>query len=255
MWVLKIGGRQLDQPEFLLALGELVRQFPQPPIIVHGGGKGTSNLSTRLGLKSRFIDGLRVTDEATLEAAVMGLSGLAKMQLVPALVSQGLRAIGLTGADAGLVRCKKLEHPEDLGWVGDPYRADAEGLRSLVEAGWVVCICPLCLDDRGQLYNVNADPFAAAIAAALGSETLVFVTDVPGVLVEGQSLSELDRALFYDLLERGHLSEGMLPKLRACFAALDRGVEQVLISHVEGVSAWLKGQPAGTLVRNVSRDR
>jgi acetylglutamate kinase len=255
MWVLKIGGRQLDQPEFLQALGELIRRFPQPPIVVHGGGKGTSRLSSRLGLKSRFVDGLRVTDEATLEAAVMGLAGLAKMQLVQALVSQGLRALGLTGADAGLVRCKKLEHEQDLGWVGEPYRVDANGLRSLVSAGWVVCLAPLCLDDQGQLYNVNADPVAAAIAASLQSETLVFITDVEGVLVDGQSVPELDRALFYDLLERGHLTEGMLPKLRACFAALDRGVDQVLISHVEGVAAWLQGHTAGTMVRNVARNR
>lgn len=255
MWVLKIGGRQLDDPKFLQGLGDLISQFPEPPIIVHGGGKGTSKLSSRLGLKSRFVDGLRVTDEATLEAAVMGLAGLAKMQLVQSLVSQGLKALGLTGADAGLVRCKKLEHEQDLGWVGEPYRVDADGLRLLASAGWVVCLSPLCLDDQGQLYNVNADPVAAAIAAALHSETLVFVTDVEGVLVEGQSVPELDRALFHDLLERGHLTEGMLPKLRACFAALDRGVEQVLISHVEGVAAWLKGQPSGTMVRNVSRNR
>jgi len=254
MWVLKIGGRQLDQPDFLKGLAQLIQRFPVPPIVVHGGGKGTSQLSSRLGLKSRFVDGLRVTDEATLEAAVMGLAGLAKMQLIQALVSNGIKALGLTGADGGLIRCRKLEHEQDLGWVGEPYKVDGEGLRRLANAGWVVCLCPLCLDDQGQLYNVNADPVAAAIAATLQSETLVFLTDVPGVLVEGQSVPELDRALFYDLLERGHLSEGMLPKLRACFAALDRGVEQVLISHLEGVSSWLQGHPAGTVVRNVSRN-
>ena len=185
----------------------------------------------------------------------MGLAGLAKMQLVQALVKEGLKALGLTGADAGLVRCKKLDHQEDLGWVGDPYKVDAEGLRQLVMGGWVVCLSSLCLDDEAQLYNVNADHVAAAVAAAVGSETLVFLTDVKGVLVEGQSVPELDRTLFVDLLERGYLSEGMLPKLKACFAALDRGVDQVLISDLEGVTTWLQGNPAGTMVRNVSRDR
>jgi len=255
MWVLKVGGRQLDQPEFLDGLAKLLKQFEQPPIVVHGGGKGTSALSQRLGLTSRFVDGLRVTDAATLEAAVMGLAGLAKMQMVQGLVRHGLKALGLTGADAGLVRCRKLEHAEDLGWVGDPSCVDGAGLRKLAEAGWVVCLSPLCLDQEGHLYNVNADPVAAAVAAAVGAETLVFLTDVEGILVEGHSVPEIDRALFSDLLERGHLSGGILPKLRACFEALDRGVKQVLISHLEGVAAWLQGHPAGTLVRNVARDR
>lgn len=253
MWVLKVGGRQLDQPEFLEGLAELLKQFEQPPIVVHGGGKGTSALSQRLGLQSRFVDGLRVTDSLTLEAAVMGLAGLAKMQVVQGLVKHGLRALGLTGADAGLVRCVKLQHGEDLGWVGDPSRVDGAGLRRLVEAGYVVCLSPLCLDEEGQLYNVNADPVAAAVAAGVQAETLIFLTDVEGILVEGRALPEIDRALFATLLEQGHLSEGILPKLRACFEALDRGVEQVLISHLEGVAAWLRGNRAGTVVRNVSR--
>ena len=254
MWVLKVGGRQLDDPDFLEGLAGLLKQFEQPPIVVHGGGKGTSALSHRLGLQSRFVDGLRVTDTATLEAAVMGLAGLAKMQVVQGLVRHGLKALGLTGADAGLVRCRKLGHAQDLGWVGDPVRVDGDGLRRLAEAGWVVCLSPLCLDEEGQLYNVNADPVAAAVAAGVKAETLIFLTDVEGILVDGQSVPEIDRALFADLMERGHLTEGILPKLKACFEALDRGVEQVLISDLKGVAAWLRGHPAGTLVRNVSRD-
>ncbi|MBS2036311.1 acetylglutamate kinase [bacterium] len=254
MWVLKVGGRQLDDAGFIDGLADLLKQFEQPPILVHGGGKGTSALSGRLGLESRFVEGLRVTDRATLEAAVMGLAGLAKMQVVQGLVRHGLRALGLTGADAGLVRCRKLEHAQDLGWVGDPVRVDGPGLRGLAEAGWVICLSPLCLDEEGQLYNVNADPVAAAVAAGVQAETLIFLTDVQGILVNGQSVPEIDRALFADLLERGHLTEGILPKLRACFEALDRGVKQVLISDLKGVSAWLQGHPAGTMVRNVSRD-
>lgn len=254
MWVLKVGGRQLDDPDFLEGLAGLLKQFEQPPIVVHGGGKGTSALSQRLGLQSRFVDGLRVTDTATLEAAVMGLAGLAKMQVVQGLVRHGLKALGLTGADAGLVRCRKLGHAQDLGWVGDPVRVDGDGLRRLAEAGWVVCLSPLCLDEEGHLYNVNADPVAAAVAAGVKAETLIFLTDVEGILVDGQSVPEIDRALFADLMERGHLTEGILPKLKACFEALDRGVEQVLISDLKGVAAWLRGHPAGTLVRNVSRD-
>lgn len=254
MWVLKVGGRQLDDPQFLEGLARLIGEFPVSPVVVHGGGKGTTQLQSRLGLTSRFVDGLRVTDEATLEAAIMGLAGLAKMQLVPALVKHGVRALGLTAADAGLVRCRKLQHPrEDLGWVGEPVKVDGEGLRQLAQAGWVVCLSPLCLDEEGRLYNVNADPVAAAVAAGIGAQTLVFLSDVEGVLVDGHSVPELDRAMYQDLIERGQLGEGMLPKLQACFAALDQGVEQVLVSHLAGVSAWLQGHPAGTMVRQNAR--
>ena len=205
-------------------------------------------MSSRLGLASRFVDGLRVTDEATLEAAVMGLAGLAKMQLVQGLVRHGLRALGLTGADAGLVRCQKLAHSEDLGWVGHPARVDGAGIRSLVEAGWTVCLSPLCLDDAGHLYNVNADPVAAAVAVGIGASTLVFLTDVDGVQIDGRCLPGLDRAGYQKLVADGHIGAGMLPKLEACFSALESGVEQVLISNLEGVSCWLRGEPGGTMI-------
>lgn len=251
MWVLKIGGRQLDQPAFLTGLAELVQAFPQPPVLIHGGGRGTSQLSRRLGLEPRFVDGLRVTDEATLEATICGLAGLARMQLVQSLVVGGVRAIGLTGVDGGLVRCQRLEHPRtDLGRVGVPSQVDSQALARLREAGLVVCLAPLCLGEDGLVYNVNADYVAGAVAAAVGAGTLIFVSDVPGVLVEGQSLPELDRALYQDLMERGYLGEGMLPKLKACFDALDQGVSEVLISDLEGVKGWLQGQARGTLIRH-----
>ncbi len=251
MWVLKVGGRQLDQPHFLQGLAALLRQFPSPPVVVHGGGRGTTQLSERLGLESRFVEGLRVTNTATLEAATMGLAGLAKMQMVQGLVNEGVAALGLTGVDGALVRCRKLEHHgEDLGWVGEPVAVDGPALLRLIASGWVVCLSPLCLGLDGMLYNVNADHVAGAVAAAVGAETLIFVSDVSGVMVDGQSLPELDRALYQDLLERGHLGEGMLPKLKACFDALEQGVKQVLISDLQGVAAWLRGEASGTVIRH-----
>lgn len=245
MWVLKVGGRQLDDPEFVAELAEQVKSMAGNVVIVHGGGKGTSQLTQRLGLEPRFVDGLRVTDTATLECAVMGLAGLAKIQLVQALQSRGVAALGLTGVDGGLVRCRKLSHPEhDLGHVGEPVEVDAPALRRLTEAGFVVCLSPLCLDASGALYNVNADPVAAAVASALQAETLVFLTDVPGVLLAGEVVAKLDRLRFAELTRSGDIGAGMLPKLTACFAALDRGVKQVLITNLKGVAAntgtWVK---------------
>lgn len=248
MVVLKIGGRQLDDAEFMEGLAPLLKLFNPKPILVHGGGKGTSNLSQRLGLSSQFIEGLRVTDSATLEVAVMGLAGIAKMQIVQTLVRHGLKALGLTGADAGLIRCRKLPHAQDLGWVGEPSRVDSQRLRQLAQDDWVVCLSPLCLDEAGDLYNVNADPVAAAIAAAVQAEALIFLTDVPGIIIEDQIVTQITPALFAQWLEEGHLTQGILPKLKACFAALDYGVSRVLISDQKGVAAWLQGAQAGTMV-------
>ncbi len=254
MWILKVGGRQLDEPGFISGLAQVLKLFPQPPIIVHGGGRGTTSLVQRLGLEAHFVEGLRVTDESVLEAAIMGLAGLAKMQLVAGLVAAGVPALGLSGVDGGLVRCRPLLKPAGLGMVGEPARVDAERLLQLVAQGWVVCLCPLSLDEEGKVRNLNADPVAAAVAVAVRAETLVFLTDVEGVLVDGISVPQLDRALFHDLLERGQLGEGMLPKLRACFAALDEGVEQVLVSNLDGVRDWLGGKQAGTVVRHARLD-
>ena len=246
MLVLKVGGRQLDEPQFLSQLAETVRPMVGNLVIVHGGGKGTSNLSERLGLRSRFVDGLRVTDSDTLECAVMGLAGLAKMQLVPALVRQGLPALGLTGADAGLVICRKLSHPsQDLGHVGEPAQVQAGALRRLTQAGFLVCLSPLCLDADGRLYNVNADPVAGAVASALEAEALVFVTDVGGVLLDGQILPEITPARCRELQAAGQIGPGMLPKLHACFAALEQGVRKVLITNLKGLP-----QQAGTWIHH-----
>lgn len=238
MWVLKVGGRQLDDPEFLRELAEQIRPLVGQVVVVHGGGKGTSQLTERLGLQPRFVDGLRVTDTETLQVAVMGLAGLAKIQLVQALQSRGVPALGLTGVDGGLVRCRKLSHPEhDLGHVGEPVEVDAAAIKRLTQAGFVVCLSPLCLDERGELFNVNADPVAAAVATALEAERLIFLTDVAGVLLDGAVLPQLDRRRFAELTESGEIGPGMLPKLTACFAALDRGVRQVLITNLKGVAA------------------
>lgn len=237
MLVLKVGGRQLDDPDFLAGLGSVVRPLLGDVLIVHGGGKGTSQLSSRLGLTSRFVDGQRVTDSDTLDCAVMGLSGLAKLQIVQAMRRAGLPALGLTGVDAGLVMCQKMTHPtEDLGRVGEPVQVNAQALLTLTRSGFLVCLSPLCLDEKGELYNVNADPVAGAVAAALGAEALIFVTDVAGVLQNGQVLERLGPSEFRRLQASGDIGPGMLPKLQACFSALEQGLKQVLITNLDGLS-------------------
>ena len=249
--VLKVGGRQLDDPAFLQGLAQLIARFPRPPLLVHGGGKGTSQLSSRLGLEARFVDGQRVTDDATREAAICGLAGLAKLQILPALLAGGVKALGLCGVDAGLVRCRKLPHEQDLGWVGQPSQVRVEELRLLQESGFVVCMSPLCLGEDGQIYNVNADSVAAALASAVKAEQLIFVTEVDGVLGPEGRLERLTPTSFQQMCQQGLIGDGMLPKLQGCFAALEQGVSEVLITNLAGCASWLEGHSAGTVIAHV----
>lgn len=249
MLVIKVGGKELENADFLVGLAGVVASLPRPPIIVHGGGKGTSQLAERLGVPSRFVDGLRVTDDATLEVAVMGLVGQASTQLVLALVNAGVPALGLSGVDAGLVTVEKLAHPGgDLGWVGRPVAVEAVRLRALLEAGFVPCLAPISRGVDGQLYNVNADHVAQAVAAALQAEALVFLTNVPGVLRNGQVMPRLTPEDVEILIKEGTVTEGMIPKVRSACQALEAGVRAVLITNLEGLRAWGQGVEAGTRV-------
>lgn len=249
MLILKIGGNQLDSPAFLGELAGLVATLPQPPVIVHGGGRGTTELSQRLGLESRFLDGLRVTDHQALEAAVMGLVGKASLQLVAPLVQRGVPALGLCGADAGLVTAERLHHPRgDLGEVGTPSAVDTARLEALAKAGFVPCLAPICLSPDRDILNVNADHVAAAVAVALKAEALVFVTATPGILVDGAPSPRLTPQEIEHLIDRGVIGEGMIPKARSACEALTRGVKRVLITDLEGVARWAGGTATPTEV-------
>ncbi|MHB2015952.1 MAG: acetylglutamate kinase [Candidatus Xenobia bacterium] len=249
MLTIKLGGNELDVAGFLPAFAGLLARHRPQCVIVHGGGKGTSALSARLGITARFSEGLRITDDATRAAAVMGLAGTASTQVVQALVQAGVAALGLTGIDAGLVRVRRLERPGiDLGWVGVPEQVDAVRLSALLQAGFVPCLAPLSLGPDGEIYNVNADPVAAAVAAALCADALVFLTTVPGVLVHGQAAGQISPEQVEALVADGTVSGGMIPKVRAAAEAVAAGVSRVLITDLTGLAAWLEGRPAGTEV-------
>lgn len=247
MFVIKLGGNELNDEGFLAHFGRMVVELPERPVIVHGGGRGTSELAERLGLETRFVDGLRVTDDDAIDVAVMGLVGMASTRLVRTLVTAGVPALGLSGVDAGLVTAEKLHHPTaDLGWVGTPGVVDAARLESLLEAGFVPCLAPISLDAAGDVYNVNADHVAQAVAAALRAEALVFLTNVPGVLHDGERIERLTPADAETLIDAGIIVDGMIPKVRSAGAALAAGVRRVLITDLDGLAAWTRGEPAGT---------
>jgi len=241
--VLKIGGNELDDPAFVAEFVRVVAGLRPQPVLVHGGGKEIGMIQKALGGEPRFVAGLRVTDEAALHAAEMVLCGLVSTRLVAALAAAGADALGISGADRGLIRVVKAEHPDgDLGRVGRPVAVRAEVLRELLAQDVVPVVAPISLGPEGT-YNVNADEAAGAIAGALEDAEVVFVTNVPGVLVGGTLAAQLSAAEVAALIDDGTINGGMIPKVRAALTALDAGVRAARITNLTGLK-----QGSGTVI-------
>ncbi|MFO7917663.1 MAG: acetylglutamate kinase [Anaerolineae bacterium] len=245
--LLKVGGAHVQEGDNLESLVETLADLvhQRPLIVVHGGGADIARLQERLGLESHFVEGLRVTDADCLWAAEMALSGAVNKRLVARLVVKGVRAIGISGVDAGLLRAERMVHPKgDLGRVGRITHVETSRLTRLLGLGFTPVVSPISLGEDGRPYNVNADHAALAIAGALGVEEMIFLTDVPGVMLDGEVLSTLsaDRALA--LIKSGDITGGMIPKTRSALRALEDGVGTVRITDIEGL-----GADTGTWVR------
>ncbi len=237
MHILKIGGNELSQPVFLQGLAEAVAQSHEPVVIVHGGGKAIADLQSRLGLETVKVDGLRVTDIESLNVAQMVLTGLANKQIVTALLAAGVDAVGISGVDGGLLRCQKKAHPTaDLGYVGQIVSVRIELIEQLTAQGYTVVISPISLGDDMHCYNVNADEAASAVAVAIDSELLDFVSNVPGVLQQNQVIPSLTPSETDALIESGVIRDGMVPKVRAALEAVALGVPQARIVNLAGLS-------------------
>lgn len=238
--VIKIGGNEMNTPGFLQELAAQLARLAaaEPLVVVHGGGQDIAALQARLGLEPVKVDGLRVTDAESLAVAQMVLSGHTNKHVVRTLLAAGLDAVGLSGVDGGLLRCRKKAHPTvDLGLVGEVTSVRAGLLDKLIEAGLVPVVSPVSLGEDGQIYNVNADEAAGAIAAALAAAALDFVSNVPGVLAKGDLLPELSAAAAEALIADGTVSGGMIPKVRTALDALDRGIPRVRIVNLAGLGA------------------
>ncbi len=230
--VLKVGGNELDDPAFVAGLVQAVAALPEPPVLVHGGGKEISQLGLDLGLVATFVGGMRVTDAAMLRLAVMVMAGLANKRLVAAFQSAGVRAVGVSGVDLGLLQVSRWRQAGgDLGYVGHVDGVDTPALHSLLDLG-VVVLSPISADAAGQLYNVNADHVAQAVARALRADALVFVTNVPGVLRDGETLPHLTRTEIDALIKEGVIAGGMVAKVRAALDAIGDGVDRVRIVNL-----------------------
>lgn len=203
------------------------------PIIVHGGGKEISRWVGKVGMKPEFVNGLRVTDEDTMELAEMVL-GKVNKELVQLVESLGVRAIGLSGKDGKLLSVnKKYADGQDIGFVGDIKSVNASVLYDLLEKDFLPIICPIGLDDDYNTYNINADDAACAIARQMRAEKLAFLTDIEGVYKDPKDsstlISELKVSEARKLMDSGYIGGGMLPKLHNCIAAIEHGVSRVHI--------------------------
>jgi acetylglutamate kinase len=235
--VLKIGGNELAEPAFLPALAEAVANLGEPVVIVHGGGKAIADMQLRLGLEPRKVEGLRVTDEPSLEVAQMVLSGQANKAIVRALLSAGVQAVGISGVDGGLLQCKKKQHPTvDLGLVGEIDEVNSTLLDTLLHSQLTPVVSPISLGHDGTLYNVNADEAAAAIATALQASTLSFISNVRAVMgKDGEEIERLTALTTGELIAQGVIRDGMVPKVQAALDVVARGVPEAIIRDLDGL--------------------
>lgn len=258
----KVGGSLLAEgfPEGLAEDLALLHRAGVRTVLVHGGGPEVSGVLERMGGSSDFVDGLRVTDEETLDVVVMVLAGRVNKRVVLRLQEAGVRAAGVAGLDGGLIRVRSHPAADRLGRVGQVEGVEPSLVRTLFERGFFPVVSPVGTDGEGRSYNVNADAAAAALASALEAEKLVMVTNVEGVLRQGDAgtdlISEMDPAEARELVREGTVSAGMVPKVRACLSALEGGVRS---AHVVGTAAphavlreLLTDRGAGTMIREAS---
>lgn len=234
--VVKYGGSAMVDEELKAQVIQdvtLLKLVGFKPIIVHGGGKEISKWVSKVGMKPEFVNGLRVTDEATMELAEMVL-GKVNKSLVQLVESLGVRAIGISGKDGKLLSVnKKYADGEDIGYVGEVKEVNARILYDLLEKDFLPIICPVGLDDNYNTYNINADDAACAIARAMRAEKLAFLTDIEGVYKNPEDpeslISELTVSEAYKLMREGFIGGGMLPKIHNCIDAIEHGVSRVHI--------------------------
>ncbi len=240
--VIKYGGHAMQDAKLKQGFAlnvVLLKYIGVNPVIVHGGGPQIGQLLERLGIGSTFREGLRVTDQATMDVVEMVLAGRVNKEIVNSINLNGGRAVGLSGKDGGLIQARQMEMviskqdapPEiiDLGKVGEVQHIRTRLIESLAGDGFIPVIAPVGVDEQGETYNINADSVAGAVAEAVGAKRLILLTDVPGVMVDEKLVSSLTRKEAVALIEAGKASGGMIPKLKCCLEAVEAGVQKAHI--------------------------
>jgi len=233
--VIKYGGNAMINDKLKYSVMEditLLKYIGMNPIIVHGGGPDITSALKKFGIESEFVNGLRVTDAATMEVAQMVLMGKTNKEIVALLNKQGGKAIGICGIDGNLIECEQYKttingKETDLGFVGKITKINSKMLEIMAQDEYIPVVAPIGVGKDGHSYNINADTVAGEIAAALKAEKLILLTDVEGVKLSGDSdqiLHALTAREVYELIDKGVISGGMIPKVLACLDALEKGV-------------------------------
>jgi acetylglutamate kinase len=263
--VVKFGGTSLLTPALKEALIEetiSLARAGMKVVVVHGGGPAVNEALARLNIPTTKVEGLRVTDAATIEVVVDVLTKINK-ELVKDFEDKGAKAVAVAGNHSNVFLAKKLELNDkegklvDLGWVGDIQLVDLFAVGRTLESGYIPVIAPIGMDSEGNYYNLNADHAALAVAAALQADNLIFLTDVPGVLKNVQDpasrISEISVAEIEEYVNRGVISGGMLPKVKSCVSGIQKGIRQIAIMDGRSEQAVVKGilnpQETGTLIK------
>ena len=233
-FVIKYGGHAMGEEHLAADFARdvvLMKQTGINPVVVHGGGPQIKAMLARLGIESRFVDGLRVTDAAAIEVVEMVLAGKINKEIVTAIQGAGGKAVGISGKDARLIQAKRLtRNGEDLGFVGEPETVDAGILDLLARSEIIPVVAPIGVGAGGETYNINADTAAGAVAGALKARRLLMLTDVKGVLGADKALLPwLSLADARRLIDTGVISGGMIPKVETCMAAVEAGVRAATI--------------------------
>ncbi|WP_339823550.1 acetylglutamate kinase [uncultured Parasphingorhabdus sp.] len=271
-FVVKYGGHAMGDARLARNFAEdivLLKAVGINPVVVHGGGPQIGAMLQRIGVESKFVDGLRVTTKETAEIAEMVLSGAINKELVSWIEQAGGSAIGISGKDGGFVKATKLRRTErdpdsnieriiDLGYVGEPKQVDRSVVDMISTAGMIPVIAPIGVGEDGATYNINADTMAGAVASALRAARLFLLTDVPGVLdKQGELLTDLDPTKIQALVDEGTISGGMIPKLETCVKAVQEGVDAAVVLDGRIPHAMLleifTSKGAGTLVKDSHR--
>ena len=253
--VIKLGGHAMGSDSAMETFARdvvLMRQVGINPVVVHGGGPMINAMLEKLQIASKFVNGKRVTDAATMEVVEMVLSGRVNKQIVQAINAQGGRAVGLSGKDANLITCDQTDPA--LGLVGTPADVDTSVLKTLFDSDMIPVIAPLGSGRNGETFNINGDTVAGAVAAALCADRLLLLTDVSGVKnAEGDVLTELSADHIRQLIHDGVIAGGMIPKTETALAAIDGGVRAVVILDGRAPNACLlelfTEHGAGSLIR------
>ena len=266
--VVKFGGNAMGKKEYVNSFAKdivLLQQVGMLPVVVHGGGPQIGEMLSKLQIKTEFINGLRITDAATIDVVEMVLSGVTNKSIVSAIANSGAKSVGISGKDGNLITAKRLnkvddnsdsnvEKAIDLGYVGEPEKIDPQVIHALINEKMIPVIAPVGIGIDGLTYNINADTAAGSIAKSLNSRRLLLMTDVKGVLDKNKKLIPLLNSSFAKkMIEDGIIQGGMIPKINTCLESLNNGVTGVAI--VDGRKSHsilfelFSDKGAGTLIR------